>query len=54
MDLINGQIVQFFEWDTKNDFSFYIPKTWAYFNSYDTERNLKQMEKIIYTQIDIK
>ena len=54
MDLINGQIVQFFEWDTKNDFSFYIPKTWAYFNSYDTERNLKQMDKIIYTQIDIK
>lgn len=54
MDLINGQIVQFFEWDTKNNFSFYIPKTWAYFNSYDTERNLKQMENIVYTQIDIK
>lgn len=54
MDLINGQIVQFFEWDPKNNFSFFTPKCWAYFNSYDTERNLKKLEKIIYTQIDIK
>ncbi len=39
MDLINGQIVEYFEWDKENSFNFFTPKLWAYFNSYDKTEN---------------
>lgn len=52
MDLINGQIVEYFEWDKENSFSFFTPKLWAYFNSYDkTEKyEVKQFRK--WTKLD--
>lgn len=41
VDLVNGQIVEFFEYDRSNSFRFFKPKTWAYFNSFQTDMNLK-------------
>lgn len=53
MDLINGQILQFFEWDPQNNFKFFTPKTWAYFNSYDVDE-LKSIDSPYYTLFDLK
>lgn len=52
MDLINGQIVEYFEWDRDNSFSFYNPKTWAYFNSYDKTEKYEIKEFETFTQLD--
>jgi len=53
VDLINGQICEFFEWDKENSFSFYTPQCWAYFNSYDKTENYST-DKIFrkYTKLD--
>lgn len=37
MQLINGQIVEFFEIDKSSCFRFFIVNKWAYFNSYQSE-----------------
>lgn len=53
VDLINGQIVEYFEIDKENCFSFYTPKLWAYFNSYDkTEKYEIKKHWHIYTKLD--
>lgn len=46
MDLINGQIVQFFEWSRAESFSFFNANLWAYFNSYDEGKPLPKMDEI--------
>lgn len=46
MDLINGQIVEFFEWSKKESFRFFNANLWAYFNSYDEGKPLPKMEDI--------
>lgn len=38
MQLINGQIVEFFEIDKGSCFRFFIVNKWAYFNSYQSEQ----------------
>ncbi len=38
MQLINGQIVQFFEIDKANCFRFFVVNKWAYFNSYQSKK----------------
>ena len=50
MQLINGQIVQFFEIDKPNCFRFFIVNLWAYFNSYQSpklpsKKNIKKYMK---------
>lgn len=51
MDLINGQIVEFYEWDKSDSFNFYNPMLWAYFNSYDIDKTKKEYaEKTYYTR----
>ena len=53
MDLINGQIVEYFEWDKENSFSFFTPKLWAYFNSYDKTENYEiKTDWVRYTKLD--
>lgn len=52
MDLIGGQICEYFEWDKEGSFSFYIPKLWAYFNSYDKTENYEVKEFERYTKLD--
>ena len=52
MDLINGQIVEYFEWDKENSFSFFIPKLWAYFNSYDKTEKYKVKQFRKWTKLD--
>lgn len=37
MQLINGQILQFFEIDKSNCFRFFVVNKWAYFNSYQSK-----------------
>lgn len=44
MQLINGQILQFFEIDKTNSFRFFIVNTWAYFNSYQSQKLPKKYE----------
>lgn len=44
MELINGQIVEYFEINRSDSFRFYKPKTWAYFNSFQTDMKLKKRE----------
>ena len=51
VDVINGQIVEYFDIDKSNSFRFYKPPTWAYFNSYQTDMKLKRKEIILkYTK----
>ena len=38
MQLINGQILQFFEIDKANCFRFFVVDKWAYFNSYQSKK----------------
>lgn len=38
MQLINGQILQFFEIDKPNCFRFFVVDKWAYFNSYQSKK----------------
>lgn len=52
MDLINGQIVEYFEWDKEESFSFWTPKLWAYFNSYDKTENYETKVFRRYTKLD--
>lgn len=52
MDLIGGQICEFFEWDKESSFSFFTPKLWAYFNSYDKTEDYETKEFEIYTKLD--
>lgn len=52
MDLIGGQICEFFEWDKEASFSFFTPKLWAYFNSYDKTEDYETKEFEIYTKLD--
>lgn len=55
VDLINGQIAEFYEWDKINSFYFFNPKLWAYFNSYDRDESINNKpseEK--YIKLDIK
>lgn len=42
VDLINGQIVEFYEWDTKNDFGFWTVPNWAWFNTHQVDIKLPQ------------
>lgn len=53
MDLINGQIVEYFEWDKGNSFNFYNPKLWAYFNSYYVDKNLPNMDEFRYIKTEM-
>lgn len=46
MDLINGQIVQFFEWSHRESFRFFNANLWAYFNSYDEGKPLPKVDEI--------
>lgn len=52
MDLVNGQIVEFFEWDKENSFSFFTPKLWAYFNSYDKTEKYEEKKFRRWTKVD--
>lgn len=52
MDLINGQIVEFFEWDKSDSFRFFIANAWAYFNSYEIDKKLPKMRVDFYTKSD--
>lgn len=40
VDLINGQIVAFYDWDHKNDFGFWTVPNWAWFNTHQVDVNL--------------
>ncbi len=51
MQLINGQIVQFFEIDKPNCFRFFIVNLWAYFNSYQSPE-LPSKESTKYMKSD--
>lgn len=53
MDLVNGQFVEYYEWDRHNSFRFFIPPTWAYFNSYDTNSLPKPINESKYIQTDL-
>lgn len=52
MDLINGQIVEFFEWDKANSFKFFVANVWAYFNSYDRTEIYDKKRFKKYTKLD--
>ena len=52
MDLVNGQIVEFYEWNKAESFRFFTPPTWAWFNSYDIDETKPLPKHEYYTQID--
>lgn len=52
LDLIDGQFITYYEYDKSNDFRIFAPKDWAYFNSFETRKDLKPMYEKIYTIID--
>lgn len=53
IDLVNGQIVEFFEYDRANSFRFFIANCWAYFDSYDKMDGLELNLKSSYFQCDL-
>lgn len=54
MKLEGGQIVEYLEEDRHSSFRFFMPPTWAYFNSYDRKMKLEEMEEYTYTILDVK
>ena len=54
MKLENGQIVEYLEENRSRSFRFFMPPTWAYFNSYDRKMKLKEMKEHVYTVLDVK
>lgn len=53
MKLEGGQIVQYLEVEKAENFRFFTPKCWAYFNSWDKHMILKKKKEIIYTLLDM-
>lgn len=53
MDIINGQIIEFFEFDRANSFRFFTANLWAYFDSYDKMKGLQLKLVSRYTQADL-
>lgn len=53
VDLINGQIVEFFEKSKSECFRFFTANCWAYFDSYDKMDGLKLKLVSRYTQADL-
>lgn len=53
MDLINGQIVEYFEWDKGNSFNFFNPQLWAYFNSYYVDKKLPNGDEFRYIKTEM-
>lgn len=52
MQLINGQIVQFFEVDKGSCFRFFVVDKWAYFNSYQSKKLPKKKREYKYMKSD--
>lgn len=52
MDLINGQIVEFFEYDKSNSFRFFVVNLWAYFNSWQKDEDLDVEDNEVYLKLD--
>lgn len=52
MQLINGQILQFFEIDKANCFKFFVVDKWAYFNSYQSKKLPKKENEMHYMKSD--
>lgn len=53
MKLEGGAIVSYLEQVKVDSFRFFIPVTWAYFNSYDKNMTLKKMTEVHYTILDL-
>lgn len=53
MKLESGQIVEYLEVDEENNFKFFVPKYWAYFNSWDRKMQLKAKKDEYYTILDL-
>ncbi len=54
VDLINGQIVDYYEWDKPNFFHFWSVPNWAYFNTEQVEQKLPKKFFVRYKKIDTK
>lgn len=54
MKLSGGQIIQYLEEVKEESFKFFIPPTWAWFNSWDKKEYLKEFEEKYYTILEIK
>lgn len=52
LDLINGQIVEFYEWDKPNFFSFWTIPNWAFFNTEQVNEKLPKKFFTKYKKID--
>ena len=52
VDLINGQIIDFYEWDKANFFHFWSVPNWAYFNTEQVEEMLPKKFFTRYKKID--
>lgn len=54
MKLEGGQIAEYLEEDRASSFRFFMPPTWAYFNSFDRKMHLEPMKEHVYTVLDVK
>lgn len=52
VDLINGQIIDFYEWDKPNFFHFWSVPNWAYFNTEQVDIKLPKKCFTRYKKID--
>lgn len=52
VDLINGAIIDFYEWDKPNFFHFWSVPNWAYFNTEQVEERLPKKFFTKYKKID--
>lgn len=48
VDIIDGKIVEIFEWSPRENERIFIPNTWAYFNSYEKDEPLPEPIYIPY------
>ena len=53
IDLQNGQIVEFYEIDRPNNYRFFTPPLWAFFDSWEKGEKIKEGKPVTYIKEDI-
>lgn len=48
IDIIDGKIMEIYEWSPSENERIFMPDTWAYFNSYEKDEPLPEPKEIKY------
>ena len=54
MKLENGQILEYYVEDKEESYRFFIPPTWAYFDSWERNKDLEESKEYMYSILDLQ